>query len=205
MAFFSQGAARVEDTTIAPHIGVVGDLVDDQWTYRPVDEIADILGSKAARDRQTGKPLLYISSDTHALRRYVDDSWDASWKMINGIRLWCANGDQNGIIHLGGEYTWGDCRNIGERVAALVERLHAIDAQWVFVSDGMPWFRDHIMPHLPKDTTFILDFYHVAERLGEFAAAEFGQGSKASKQWVRWARTMLLGKRDYRRAKSTTR
>lgn len=205
MDFFSHGAVRVEDTTIARHIGVVGALVDQEWTYRTREDIASILANRATRDRQTGRPLLYFSSDAHLLRRYDDDTWEASWKMLNGIRVWCVDRDQDGIIHLGGEYTWGDCHDVGERTAAVVERLGALDAQWVFLSDGMPWFREHIMPHLPEETTFILDFYHAIERVGEYAAARFGSGSKAAARFMRRARTVLSGKRPYHRKKGTKR
>lgn len=201
MDFYSHGAARIEDTTIARHIGVIGELVDEQWTYRAPEDIKQILRDRATRDAKTGRPILYTSSDAHALRRFDDDTWEAPWKMINGIRLWCVDGDNGGIIHLGGEYTWGNCREVGERFDKLVKRLNGIDAQWVFISDGMLWFREHVMPRLPEDTTFILDLYHVLERVGEFASKRFGSGTAATKRFMRGAKTILMGKRPYHRKK----
>ena len=201
MDFFSHGAVRVEDTTIARHIGVIGELVTREWTYRTPEDTAKLLKERATRDRQHGKPVLYVSTDAHALRRYEDETWEAPWKMLNGIRLWCEDRVNGGIIHLGGEYTWGDCREVGKRFSAVVDGLSELDAQWVFISDGMPWFRDHVMPRLPKDTTFILDFYHAMERLGEYAAKRFGMGTKAARAFLRRAETRLTGKRPYRRKK----
>ena len=205
MDFFSHGAARIEDSTMARHIGIMGELIDEQWTYRTPEDIGQILENQATKDRQTGRPILYVSTDAHALRRYDDDTWEAPWKMINGIRLWCVDREHGGIIHLGGEYTWGDCREVGERFRELVQRLNGIDAQWVFLSDGMPWFRDHVMPQLPKDTTFILDLYHVLERVGEYASKCFGSGSAAADRFMRRAKTVLMGKRPYKRKKGVKR
>jgi hypothetical protein len=205
MDFFSHGAVRVEDTTIARHIGMIGELVTQEWTYRTAADIETLLDERATRDRKSDKPVLYVSTDAHALRRYEGETWEAPWKMLNGIRLWCEDRASGGIIHLGGEYTWGDCREVGERFDAIMARLGMLDAQWVFISDGMPWFRDHVMPKLPEDTTFILDFYHAMERIGEYASTRFGSGSKAAAALLSRAQTVLTGKRPYRRTKAKKR
>lgn len=39
------------------------------------------------------------STDAHALRRYVDETWSASWKMVNGIRLWCIDRRSGKVMH----------------------------------------------------------------------------------------------------------
>lgn len=202
MDFFSHGAIRTEDTTIARHLGVVGGLVDRSWTCRTPAEVKELLANAATRDRQNGKPLLYVSSDAHALRRYVDDTWNAEFKMINGIRLWSVDKKAGQTIHLGGEYTWGDCRELGERMRALMDLLvpKGDDApQVVFVSDGMPWFRTHLFPAMPEGTVFILDFYHLAERLSSYANARFGAKTKEAGAWTARAVEQLMGKRRYRR------
>ena len=205
MDFFSHGAVRVEDTTIARHMGIIGELVTREWTYRTPEDITRILDKSATRDRKTGKAILYASTDAHAMRRYEDETWEAPWKMLNGVRLWCEDRVHGGIIHLGGEYTWGDCREVGERFETLVSELGELEAQWVFISDGMPWFRDHVIPKLPEDTTLILDFYHAMERLGEYASERFGSGSKRAAAFLRRVQTVLTGKRPYRRAKAKKR
>jgi len=112
LSFFTHGAARLEDTTIARHMVAVGNLVDREWTYRTSDEIAELLLTRATRDPNTARPLLYASTDAHALRTYVDETWDAKWKMANGVRLWCIDRYNGATIHLGGEYTWGDCEQV---------------------------------------------------------------------------------------------
>jgi hypothetical protein len=199
---FSHDAVHTEDTTVARHLGVVGAILDRTWTWRTPEDVAEILATKATRDRKSGRPLLYASTDAHALRRYVDDTWKAEYKMINGIRFWCVDRSTGQTVHIGGEYTWGDCRDVAVRMRALVEQLVPTgDAapQVVLVTDGMPWIRDHVFPVMPEGTRFILDFYHLAERLAKYAAALFGANTKAARAWVRRAVQRLTGKRPYRR------
>ncbi len=204
LTFFSHGAVCTEDTPISRHMGVIGALLDRTWTCRTPEDVAKILATKATRDRKTGRPLLYASSDAHALRRYVDDTWKAEQKMINGIRLWCVDRRTGQTIHVGGEYTWGDCRDVAERMRRLVELLVPTGdeaPQAVLITDGMPWLRDHVLPVMPDGTWFILDFYHLAQRLAKYAAAVHGPSSGRAKAWVRRAVTRLTGKRPYRRKK----
>ena len=73
------------------------------------------LQERATQDKDTGRPLLYVSSDAHALRRYVGDTWELPWKMVNGIRVWCEDAKTGQVVHLGGEFTWGNCREVGRR------------------------------------------------------------------------------------------
>lgn len=108
LIFFTHGATHVEDNAISRHMVALSGLVDRSWLYKPGDEIERILDEHATRCLLTGRPLLYISSDAHAQRRYVGETWDAQWKMANGIRVWCMDKDTGRVIHLGGEYTWGD-------------------------------------------------------------------------------------------------
>ena len=202
LTFFTHDAVRTEDTTISRHLGVIGAHVGLEWTCRPPEEVRDILQNRATRDRASGRPLVYASTDAHALRRYVDDTWRAEHKMLNGVRFWCIDRRTQQTIHLGGEYTWGDCREVARVVAEMVPRLvpAALSPQVVFIADGMPWIREHVHPMLPKDTCFILDFYHLAQRLERYGAARFGPESAQGRAWVRGHVTELTGKRPYRRS-----
>lgn len=55
----------------------------------------------------TPLPILFVSLDAHALRRHIDEAWDAAWKMCNGHQRWCLDRDTGAIMHRGGEYVWG--------------------------------------------------------------------------------------------------
>jgi hypothetical protein len=203
MRFFTHDAAPVEDTTIARHLYAIGRLLDRRWTFRSPDTIRALLTDRATRHRDTGRPLLYVSTDAHALRRYVDDSTTAAWKMINGVRLWCIDRQSGGVIHLGGDFTWGDCTDIGALFASLrTEGLLPVDealadgkwAQVVLITDGAPWIRTHVVPALPADAITILDWFHAAEHIAACAAERFGIGSPAAAAWTRRICTDLLGR-----------
>ena len=208
LAFFTHGATQLEDSTIARHGAAIGAVIDRTWTYRSTEEIVEILRTKATRDGETGKPLLYMSTDAHALRRYVDESLDAPWKMVNGIRMWCVDRANGQVFHLGGEYTWGDCQEVARRFASLVADYVPTgdDApQVVLLTDGMEWIRTWVFPQMPEGTVFILDFYHAMEHIAEFARARFGAGTKAARSWYSRVRKALFGKRGYHRQSQTTR
>ncbi len=214
MTFFSHGAASVEDTTIARHVVALAALVDRKRQFRTVDDIRNILANRATQDRETRGPLLNVSSDAHALRRYVDDSWNAASKMINGIRLWCVDASTGQIIHIGGEYTWGDCREVAALFRSLAEEGilpsntdygEGVVAQTVLLTDGIEWIRTHLAPVMPENTLLILDFYHVTEHLAKYAAARFGANTKGAWAWYERVRPQLFGKRKYTRKKSSTR
>lgn len=208
LTFFTHGATQLEDSTIARHGAAIGAVIDRTWTYRSKEEIGDTLRTKATRDAETGKPLLYLSTDAHALRRYVDESFDAPWKMVNGIRMWCVDRTNGQVIHLGGEYTWGNCQEVARRFKSLVADYVPTgdDApQVVLLTDGMEWIRTWVVPQMPEGTFLILDFYHALEHIAEFARTRFGVGTKAAQSWYSRVRKALFGKRGYRRRTQTER
>ena len=78
-------------------------------------------------------------------------------------------------------------------------------AQFVFLSDGATWIREHLYPEMPQGTVFILDFFHAMQHVAKYGEARFGKGTKAGKAWYEPVRAELLGKRRYRRKKSALR
>jgi hypothetical protein len=212
LTFFTHGAVTLEDTTIARHLVRVGQLVTRDDMYKTPEQIRAILRERATRDRETGRPLLYCSSDAHALRRFVDDSWAAKWKMTNGIRFWCEDNETGQVIHLGGEFTWGDCYAVHAIFEDLIVRGtlppdgnygDGVRAQLVWLSDGMPWFKDHILP-LFQDVVVILDVYHLLQAFAAFIALCFKPKSKPARRWLDRAAELTVGPRP-RAKKAKTR
>ena len=214
LEFFSHGAVTMEDTTIERHMVAVASAIDRSWLYRAPEDVREILQQRATRDGDTGKPIVFISSDAHLLRRFEDESWDASWKAANGLRLWCEDRQTGRIIHLGGEYTNGDCHEVGRLFAQLVQDGviprdgdygQGVHAQYVFVSDGMPWFDDYLLPHLDPDAVVrILDAYHLLERMREYARGCCAAATKKGDRLVRALVVLVLGKGE-RRKRATCR
>lgn len=190
LRFFTHGAVTLEDNTVAAHLVRASAAVDRTWLYRKPADIADILRERALCDLGNGKPVIYISSDAHALRRFVDETCTPAWKMANGIRLWCIDRDTGEAIHLGGEFTWGDCAHVTTLFSSLIELgilpadgAYAPDttAQLVWLSDGMPWFSERILPLFDKSITVVLDVYHLLERAAAFAKAAYSKVTDAQR------------------------
>ena len=201
--FFSHGAVRQEDTTLAAHMVAVGGAVDRTWLYRPVPELRRILDERATRDAQTGRPIVYLSQDAHAERRYVDETWTAAWKSLNGLRLWAVDRRSGATIHLGGQYTWGDCHEVERMVKSLIDDgILPVDgdygdglrAELVVITDGLPWIEQYVLANLPWAHA-VLDLYHALQRLSRFAAQCFGAGTNAARAFYRRLARTLTGQR----------
>lgn len=193
LAFFTHGAVKQEDTTIAAHMVCVGAIVGRPWLYRTPQQIRSILDERATHDRETGRPILYLSTDGHMLRRYDDDTWVAGWKNANGLRLWCIDKVIGAVIHLGGEYTWGDCNKVASIVADLISTgILPRDGDYgagvlsvlVVLTDGMPWIEDHVLSQLSWAVA-VLDIYHALQHIALFLAALFGKGSAEAAAWYK--------------------
>ena len=213
LAFFTHGATTLEDTSIARHMVTVAEMLDSRWLYRMPEDVRTIVRDRATRDQATGRPLVYLSSDAHLLRRYIDETWAASWKNVNGIRLWCVDATTGANIHLGGEYTMGDCRAVEDAFGWLqdVGVLPAdgdygegVVAQYVVVTDGAQWLVDRVAGQFPN-AIVVLDAYHALEYLAEHAATLYAKGSPAAKRVYRKAVKALLGKSPSRPRESPPR
>lgn len=199
LGFFTHGAVDLEDNTIERHAVMVGSAIPQRWLYLTKGEIREALLKHATCDAKTGRPIVYVSTDAHSLKRYVDDTWKPEWKMCNGIRVWCVDRDTEKIIHLGGEYTWGDCREVAERFVALHtmglvpsdgDYGDGLVAQVAILTDGLDWIVDHVVPLFPG-AVLILDVYHVLEQVAEAARAAFPRSKRKAKQASMEARKAL--------------
>jgi hypothetical protein len=179
----------------------VSRLIDRSWLYQTTETIREVLRTRATRDLKTGKPLLYLSCDAHALRRFVNETWDARWKMANGLRLWCIDRSSGRIIHLGGEYTWGDCHQVAKIVDWLIESGHVpadgdygegVVAQIVLPTDGMPWLEDSVVKKFSDEAVALLDVF---EHLMNYAQIRFGKAKRDVMAFVRPKLRLLLGPR----------
>lgn len=205
LGFFTHGAVDLEDTTVQRHAVLVGQHIEREWLYARPAQIRKNLAERATRDAKTGRPLVYVSTDAHALRLLPGETWQADWKMINGIRMWCVDAKTGELVHLGGEYVRGDCHAVAARFKELRATGHLpedgnygddVVATIVLVTDGLEWIGKHVVP-LFADAVHILDPYHVVEQVADAAATLFPRQPKLAKQLVKRART-ALGIRDRR-------
>lgn len=203
MSYFTFGKVTLEDTTIERHAVRIGHTIEQQWLYRERRNIMEILRKQATRDRRTQRPILYLSCDAHMLRRFVNESWTAEWKAMNGLRLWCEDKETGRTIHIGGEFTCGDAKYLAKRFDNLLgsgiippdgDFGDGLVAQYVFVSDGMPWFEERLIKKLPGVVT-VLDAYHALDRIGAFIRDHQHQLSSPPQTRGRLF-DLLLGRKD---------
>lgn len=199
LTFFTHGAVAREDTTIQRHAVAIGRAITRDWLYQTPENIRELLQTRATRDAKTQRPVVYASTDAHMLSRYVDESWNASWKAINGIRVWCIDQQTGEVIHLGGEYTWGDCQEVARLFTQLQEDGilpadgdygEGVRAQVVLVTDGARWIEERVYP-LFSGALVVLDPFHVLERIAAVAGEVHGTGSPESRRLVAKARSAL--------------
>ncbi len=201
LLFFSHGAVSLADNTIAAHTVKVGSLIEREHLYRSPAEIRKILSEQATHNPKTGRPIVYFSTDAHALRRFIDETWHGAWKMTNGLRIWCVDKKSGQIIHLGGEFTWGDCEAVEEIFKSLTQSGHlpadgnygeGIRAEYVIVTDGAVWIEQRIVPIFPGSCG-ILDAYHALETIAKYAKEIFGAETPEAKAFYSKAACFLLG------------
>lgn len=177
--FFTHHAVNLADNTLARHAYAVGTAIDKDWLYKPLDAVKEILRTRATRDRTSGKPLIYIASDAHAIVCYDDEAWETSKHTCNGWRLWCEDAKTGRLIHLGGEYTFAHCQGVEARLAEFIASGYlpvdgdygdGLVAQIVFLSDGAPWLYHRLASQF-EGAVVILDLYHLLKWVAEFSAA----------------------------------
>lgn len=121
--------------------------------------------------------------------------------MANGLRIWCVDKDTNQIIHLGGEYTWGDCEVVEKIFELLAQTGYLpadgdygddIKAQYVIITDGALWIEKRIVPIFPGSCA-ILDAYHALETLSKYLREIFGAETPEAHAFYRRAVYLLLG------------
>lgn len=202
LLFFSHGVILQADNTIGAHTVKVGSLIDRDYLYRSPGEIREILAIRATRNTKTGRPIVYFSTDAHAIRRFIDETWHGAWKMANGLRIWCVDQKSNQIIHLGGEFTWGDCEVVEEIFKSLTQSGHlpadgdygdGILAEYVIVTDGAQWIEKRIVPIFPGSCA-ILDAYHALETISKHVKEIFGSETPEAKTFYQKGVSFLLGK-----------
>ena len=206
LRWVSDGAADVEDTRLSAHAYAIGSQVQRAHQFRTPAQIRAILRDRAQRERG-GKPIIYASTDASALRRFIDPTTTAAWKMANGTRFWCVDRFTGEVIHLGGEYTWDDCHAVR---ASLVD----LDATGILprngdygdgcvaticvITDGSEWIRDHFESWFTAPVP-VLDVWHLSERLERDAIGLLGADTRAQRRLARAVGRILFG-RDARQA-----
>ena len=79
-----------------------------------------------------------------------------------------------------GWHVWLEACKCGYREASEV----------IYLGDGSPWIRTEFHRHFSK-ATFIIDWYHACEHIWDCGKDLFGQGTKATENWVKKRKDLL--------------
>jgi hypothetical protein len=164
--------------------------------YRVTDTYGAQIGATTDPQERTLPPvradeLLYVEADGGMILTRKDD-----WKEVKVGRLFksgdCIHaGEKPGYIshsqyqaHLGNSKTF--CRQMEDLIDAYQEGNNSL----VFISDGAPWIKNWIEDAYPKSIS-ILDYYHAAEHLHQFAEKHFAD-KKRREQWTTRQKELIL-------------
>jgi len=197
----THGAVTLEDTTIASHCHLVGGLVEREHMYQTPAEIAAALRDHALVDDE-GRPILYVSTDAHNERLFASETWESSYKNVHAIRLWYVNKRTRRGVTVGGEFLIGDMATVIEAFEDLVGRgllprngkFGDLQALLVFVSDGMPWFQDHLVPKLGDNVQVVLDNKHLLKRILDTLKYIFSKNSPRIQEHYRRLCRWVVGR-----------
>lgn len=195
---FTHQAVTLEDNTIATHLVNANQAIGPSWLYKTPAQIAKALEERVMCDLKTGLPVIDLSSDAHALRRYTDETWGRQWKMVNGVRIWAVDRFTGENIHLGGQFTWGDCEEVATIFARLIEDkilpqdgvYDGVQAQYVWIADGATWFAERIIPLFMGGITQILDVFDALEHASAYADAVVEKSQRSA--WKKAVRHALI-------------
>ena len=74
----------------------------------------------------------------------------------------------------------------------------------VFQGDGAKWIRNEKRKHFGR-ATFIIDWYHASEHFEDCGKVLFGEGSEATKKWVKKHERCILVQRELDKSTSLLR
>lgn len=175
---------------------LMGVNVSTSQIYRVTDVYGAQIGARADPQERTLTPVgtqevMYVEADGGMILTRKDD-----WKEVKVGRIFksgdCLHPDgkpgcirySQYIAHLGNSKAF--CRKMED----LIDAYQVTDVKLMFISDGAPWIKNWIEDAYPQAVS-ILDYYHAAEHLHQFAEKQF-TNEKRRKQWADRQKELLL-------------
>jgi hypothetical protein len=164
--------------------------------YRVTDVYGAQIGKTTDPQERTLTPVmqdevLYVEADGGMILTRKDD-----WKEVKVGRLFksgdCIRGDEKPgcISHSQYKAHLGNSKAFCRQMEDLIDAYEVTKDSLVFISDGAPWIRNWITDAYPRAVS-ILDYYHAAEHLHEFADKHF-KDEKRRKRWTEKQKELLL-------------
>jgi hypothetical protein len=164
---------KVSERTVERVVHRAGSVVLEQQNQ----ELESFFADRQVPQTQTNPERLYVAVD--GTTAHETDGWH---EVKVGSIYW-ENERFKRIAHYVGRfdnsetfgwYVWMEACRCGVRGAREV----------VFLGDGAPWIRNQHRKHFGR-STFIIDWYHASEHIWGCGKKLFGEGTKATEQWVK--------------------
>jgi hypothetical protein len=170
---------KVSDTTIERVVQQVGLVALQQQDQK----LEDFSSSRQFPESEVTPQRLYVAADGTTV--HETDSWH---ECKIGTIYWEDERKRRKSHYVGrfdnsevfGWYLWREACCCGFRQADEI----------VFLGDGASWIRSEHRRHFGR-ATFIIDWYHASEHIWDCGKILFGEGTKATEQWVEKRRTLL--------------
>jgi hypothetical protein len=182
----------INDDTVRLVTNYIGGLVFKE-DCRKAEKLTDFLFSGKARFTRKKKGVLYIEADGAALNTRHKDSDGSTWRE-----------NKLGIVFSSDNiYSWTDKKGVRQRqlrkreyvsyvgsvhefrkhlVACAIRNGYGLYEDTVILGDGAAWIRNMAEECFP-DAQQILDFYHLAENVHEYARHYFKSDESKSREW----------------------
>lgn len=161
---------QISDNTIERVVCQVGSVVQDQQDQR----LQRFFEDQQIPEPQSIQERLYVAVDGTTV--HETDGWHEC--KVGTIYF---EDERNSRISC---YVCGfeSSKNFGWRLWLEACKFGCVQ-QVVYLGDGAPWIRTEHHRHFGR-ATFIIDWYHASEHIWDCGKKLFGEGSKATQQWV---------------------
>lgn len=153
------------------------------------DEVRKIVEQISAKQHR--KPIFVFAADGAMAPIRTEEKGAANcWKEVKGIRAYLL--DKKQIVHLFSWHQISDKAEFGGYLQHIKEQgLIPLDkVRLCFIGDGAGWICDTVQSIFP-DCRQVLDYFHCAQHLHDFAHIHFDQNAQA-KEWVEQAKVRLF-------------
>jgi hypothetical protein len=184
----------INDDTVRLVTNYIGSLVFKE-DCRKAEELTELLFSSKVPTPRKKRGILYIETDGAALNTRHKDNDGSTWRE-----------NKLGIVFSSDNiYTWTDKKGIRQRqlrkreyvsyigsanefrkhlVACAMRNGYGMYQETVILGDGATWIRNMAEECFP-DAQQILDFFHLAENVHDYARHYFRSDEHKSKEWAK--------------------
>ena len=135
---------------------------------------------------EDGKPAAYVGLDAFSVPMQGPGGTEAPHRMLYTALVYTPDKKHSRYL------VDFELDKLAEQVRAQTRACGLTEvAQLVAITDGGNGLEEALQRHLADDLATVLDWYHAAEHLSDFAAVRYPQDEAARGAWAEWAKSIL--------------